>query len=87
MEIIPNPIYGYMRRSLLGHTKIDDSIRNELIEMDLGRYVYVGRLGRNNGEVSFTCEVNACTFRYHMRYTRGYEARGADLGSTSSIMG
>ena len=85
VEIIPNPTYGYARGRLLEHNKIDDSLRAELIERDLDRLVYVGRLGRANCAVSFMCEVNGCTCRYRTRYTRWYKVRGEDCDPLAEL--
>ena len=55
-EIIPDPIYGYMRRSMLEHEKTDGIIRNDLVERDLSRAVYVDRIGWNDWPTALICE-------------------------------
>ena len=58
---------------------------NDLVERDLNKLGYVGKLGGNDCSVSFMREKRGCTCRYHMGYTRGYERRGGDWAPLASL--
>ena len=77
-EIIPDPTDGYLSGSTLEHQKIAERMRNDLIERDLDKLVYVGKLGRGDCAVSFMCAKRGYDRRYHMRYAIGYGRRGGD---------
>ena len=52
---------------------------------DIEKLIYVDRLGGNNSDRAFMCDVRDCACRYHMRYTRGFEARGVDWGPLAAL--
>ena len=73
---IPDPTFGYLRRSSIEYRMVGNAFRNGLIERDLGNLVYVDKLGRIESEVSSMRETRGCACRHHTRYTRGRERRG-----------
>ena len=73
---MPSPEYGYVRISVILHARMAKSLYNDWVDGNLDGLTYVDRQGRNRGEWSFICQLQWCSFRYHMRYTRGVAAKG-----------
>ena len=72
-------------RGTLEHEKTDEIMRNDLIERDLNRLVYVGSIGSSDCPMGIMCGEMDCACRYHMRYTRGYGRGGGDWAPLEAL--
>ena len=50
---IPDPTFGYLTGNLIEHRRIDYVLMGDLVERDLAKLDYVGKLGRNDIDVPF----------------------------------
>ena len=71
-----DPTVGYLRGSLMEYREKDGAFRNNLIAWDLGNLVYVCHFGQIDSEETLMRQNSRRMCRYHMRYTRGWEAFG-----------
>ena len=68
---IPDPTFGYLRRSSIRYQEKEDALRNNLVEEDLSNLSYVDRHEQNVREMTFLRQKPQRMCRYPMRYTRG----------------
>ena len=70
------PDYGYLRGSLLLRERMDFDIRTYWAGGNLGELTYTDSQGAGGRSRSSICRLQWRSCRYHMRYTRGVEAKG-----------
>ena len=82
---IPDPTFGYLRRSSTGYQKKTDALRINLSERDLSNVVYVDHYVKNDSEMTFLGRQSQFMRRYRMRYTRGWESSGGRWVKLSTL--
>ena len=47
--------------------------------------IYVDRLGGNSIDRAFACKMKDCSFRYPVKYTRGFEEKGEEWAPLAGL--
>ena len=73
---MPSPGYGYVSSSVILQERMGQRLYNDWAVGNLDELTYVDRQGGNHGAWSFICQLQWCSCRYQMRYTRGVDVKG-----------
>ena len=73
---MPAPAYGYVRGIFLLRERMEFDLCNDRANGNLGELTYTDRQGVKGHSWPFIRRLQWRSCRYHMRYTRGVEAKG-----------